>query len=126
MRGIGTTVPLPFAEADGAVRRVLSDAGFGVLTEIDVAATLRTKLGVEGPRLTILGACNPELAHRALQADPSVALLLPCNVVLRQEAEDRTSVTVADPRELLPSDGLGDLAEDAAARLQAALDQLAG
>lgn len=126
MRGIGATVPLPFAEADAAVRRVLADAGFGILTEIDVAATLRAKLGVEGPPLTILGACNPELAHRALQADPSVALLLPCNVVLRQEEDGRTSVTVADPRELLPSEALGDLADAAATRLQAALDQLAG
>lgn len=126
MRGISATVALPFAEADAAVRRVLADAGFGVLTEIDVTATLRAKLGVEGPQLTILGACNPQLAHRALQEDPSVALLLPCNVVLRDEGDGRTSVTVADPRELLPSEALGDLADDAAARLQAALDQLAG
>lgn len=124
VHGIETTMALPMAEAEAAVRQALADEGFGVLTEIDVAATLRAKLGVERPPLKILGACNPALANRALETDPSVALVLPCNVVLKADGEGRTSVTIADPRELMPSEDFADLAADAASRLTAVAERL--
>ena len=97
--------------------------GFGVLTEIDVATTLRTKLGVERPPLKILGACNPTLVHRALDIDPSLVLLLPCNVVLEQ-ADGGTRVRVVDPHELMDDPRLADLADEAGTRLRAAIDEL--
>jgi uncharacterized protein (DUF302 family)/SAM-dependent methyltransferase len=101
MQSIEAMVDKPLTQAEDAVRQALTERGFGVLTEIDVAATLRDKLGVHRPGLKILGACNPTLAHRVLSLDPSAALLLPCNVVLEELGHDRTKVTVADPRTLL-------------------------
>ena len=124
MHGIGTTVGKDLAGTEAAVRAALAAEGFGVLTEVDVAAVLRDKLGLERRGLKILGACNPSFAHRALDADPSVALLLPCNVVLEEEAPGTTRVLIADPRELLPTPAFADLAEEAAARLEAARDRL--
>ena len=93
----GTRLPLPWQEARPLVEAALKAEGFGVLTEIDVAATLLAKLGIEQAPYLILGACNPSLAHRALQADPSIGALLPCNVVLRDEA-GQTIVEAMDPR----------------------------
>ncbi len=125
-------VDRPLAEAESAVREVLSEEGFGILTEIDVAATLEAKLGVHRSPLKILGACNPELAHRALDVDPALALLLPCNVVLEGLGEGRTRVTIVDPRALL---GLGRSERDAAlealgaqaaSSLERAMGRLAG
>jgi uncharacterized protein (DUF302 family) len=115
-----------FAEASTRIREALKAQGFGVLTEIDVQATLRDKLGEDMERYVILGACNPPLAHRALSADRSIGLLLPCNVVVRA-AGDGTIVEALDPRVIAAVAGqpeLAEIADDAAARLRAALDAL--
>lgn len=121
-------VPLPIAEAEQAVREALGAEGFGVLTEIDVAATLKAKLNVDRPPLRILGACNPGLANRALERDPSVALLLPCNVVLEPAPDDpsATRVAIADPRGLLAGPAMADLADEAAERIGAVVGTLGG
>jgi uncharacterized protein (DUF302 family) len=121
MHAIETTVPLPLDLAEAALRVTLADNGFGVLTEIDVAATLKAKLGIDRPPLRILGACNPTFAHQALELDPSSALLLPCNVVLEPGAAGGTRISAVDPRELMAGPALADLANDAAAKLTAAL-----
>lgn len=92
----GTRVPLPLEKVRPTVEAALLAEGFGVLTEIDVAATMRAKLGIDGPPYVILGACNPSLAHRALQADQSVGALLPCNVLLRADG-DGTIIEAMDP-----------------------------
>lgn len=123
MNGITATTSLDVAAAKAAVTEALAEQGFGVLTEIDIAATLKAKLDVDRPAMTILGACNPSLAHAALSHDPSVAQLLPCNVVV-EERDGTTLVTAVDPRELMDDPALADLAGDAATRLQAALDAL--
>ena len=123
MKAIETTVPMSMAEAEAAVRVALGEQGFGVLTEIDVAATLKAKLDVDRAPLKILGACNPALAHRALEIDPSVSLLLPCNVVL-EPADGGTRVASVDPHDLMDDPRFAELADDAAARLQAAISGL--
>jgi len=119
MDGIEITVELPIERAEVVVREALASQGFGILTEIDVAATFKAKLGVERPPLKILGACNPHFAYRALELDPSVALMLPCNVVLVGDGE-RAHVSIADPRTLMPGDVLALLADEAAGRLSEA------
>jgi uncharacterized protein (DUF302 family) len=123
VRSLDKVVDRPMDEVESAVREALAGQGFGLLTEIDVAATFKAKLGVDGPALKILGACNPILAHQALEIDPSVALLLPCNVVLRGDGA-RTEVSIADPRTLMPGPELAELAADAVVRLTAVLDTL--
>lgn len=106
------------------MRAALADNGFGGLTEIDVTATLKAKLGIYRPALKILGACNPTLADQALGLDPTAASVLPCNVVLEPAGDGRTSVSVVDPRELMPDLAFAELADTAAANLSAALDAL--
>ena len=124
------TLDQPVPDVEAAVRQALSEEGFGILTEIDVAATLEAKLGVHRPPLKILGACNPSLAHRALGIDPSLALLLPCNVVLEDAGGGRTRVAIVDPRALLSGggnrddDGLRALGAEAASALERALGRL--
>lgn len=120
MRAIETTTKLSMAAAEAAVRETLAGQGFGVLTEIDIAATLRAKLGVERAPLKILGACNPTFAQRALELDESVSLLLPCNVVLA-DTGDGTKISAVDPREFMTGEAFQELAGDAADRLAAAL-----
>lgn len=119
-----TKVARPYVETVTAVRSALGEQGFGVLTEIDLKATLAAKLGVEIPEQVILGACRPPLAYQALSADPSIATVLPCNVVVRA-LDDRTcAVEAFDPDVML---GLADapelrqVAQDAKERLVAVL-----
>lgn len=126
MQAIETTVPLPLDRAEAAVRTALADQGFGVLTEIDVAATLKAKLGIDRAPLKILGACNPSFANDALQLDPSAALVLPCNVVLEPGADGGTRISAVDPRQLMPEAAFAELAADAAERLTAALGAVGG
>ena len=123
MRSIETIVDLSPEDAESAIREALAAQGFGVLTEIDVAATLKAKLNFDRPPLKILGACNPMLAHQALELDPSVSLLLPCNVVIELVANG-TRVAAVDPLDLMSDPRLAELANDAAERLQAAIDSL--
>jgi uncharacterized protein (DUF302 family) len=123
MNAFEITVPLSVADAEAAVRASLGEQGFGVLTEIDVAATFKAKLDVDRPALKILGACNPTFAHRALELDPAASLLLPCNVVV-EEVDAGTRVSAVDPRELMSEPGFADLADEAAGRLRAAIERL--
>ena len=125
--GISITVGRPFQETLAAVREALIAEGFGVITEIDMAATLKAKLDADVPPQVILGACNPQLAHRALQVEASIGLLLPCNVVVRASAAGRTTVEALDPNVMLAVTGngeLGPIAAQAASRLEAALRSL--
>jgi uncharacterized protein (DUF302 family) len=125
--GITTRVAAPFSVTAPLVRAALSEQGFGVLTEIDLRATLHKKLGAEMEEYLILGACNPALANRALDADRSIGLLLPCNVVVRAEGPDTTLVQALDPQVMVQVTGqpqLQDVADEATARLRAALDIL--
>lgn len=94
---LSATVPAPYEPTLERVRAHLADAGFGVLTEIDLRATLAAKLGVEVAPHVILGACRPELAHLALQADPRIAAMLPCNVAVSAVDESTTQIEVFDP-----------------------------
>jgi uncharacterized protein (DUF302 family) len=121
-------VDADFDVAEKQVREALAAEGFGILTEIDVAATLKEKLGVDWTPYRILGACNPPLAHRALQVEEDVGLLLPCNVILYRR-EDRTVVAALDPLRMMDLAGNPDLepvAVEARARLERALGRLKG
>ncbi len=125
--GMTVRVPGAYAPTVERVRAALKDQGFGVLTEIDVRATLRRKLDVGMEEYLILGACNPPLAKRALDADRDIGLLLPCNVVVRADGPDATLVQALDPRVMVEVTGrpeLKDVADEATMRLRAALDAL--
>lgn len=124
--GHSVTLESPFDEALAAVRAALGEQGFGVVSEVDLAATLRAKLGVEVEPQVILGACNPALAHRALGAEPSIGLLLPCNVVVRGSGA-ATIVEVIDAQvlvQLTGNDDLAPVAGDVGQRLDAVLETL--
>lgn len=125
---LSITVDGPFQRTLDATRQALADQGFGVLTEIDLSATLKAKIDVDVAPQVILGACRPPLAYAAIQAEPSIGLLLPCNVVVRALTEDRTMVEAMDPEVMVRLTGNQDLATvaaDARTRLTAALDVLA-
>lgn len=127
--GITATLTSGFDQTLDAVRTALAEQGFGVLTEFDLSATLRTKLDVDVPRQVVLGACNPPLAHAALQAEESIGLLLPCNVVVRDGGGGRVVVEALDPAVMVAvtgNDALRAVADDAAARLRAALRAVGG
>lgn len=121
------TVQLSWEDARERVVAALAQEGFGVLSEIDVQATLKKKLGVDFDKYVILGACNPPLAHKALSAVPDIGVLLPCNVVV-YESDGRVVVAAVDPRSTIASfDGpaeLTDVAEDVRARLERVLESI--
>lgn len=124
--GITVTVPAPFTQTVSRVRDALRAQGFGVLTEIDVRATMREKLGEETEDYVILGACNPPLAHRALAADRRIGMLLPCNVVVRAAA-GQTLVEALDPQTMVAvaeEPSLQPVADEATDRLRKALESL--
>ena len=124
--GFTRTVPLPYDRAVERVTEELKKEGFGVLTTIDVKATLKQKLDVEFPRYVILGACNPPLAHRALQAETDIGLLLPCNVIV-YEKEGTTVVGAFDPMTMVPlveKPGLEPIAREVRKKLETALAAL--
>lgn len=117
----------PFDETVGLVKEALAENGFGVLTEIDLKQTLKKKLDVDVDDQVILGACNPGFAHRGLQAEPSLGLLLPCNVVVRREA-GRSVVEAIDPETMVTLTGnaeMATLADSVRSALQASLDRVA-
>jgi uncharacterized protein (DUF302 family) len=124
---LSTTVARPYDEVVGATRAALADQGFGILTEIDLAATMKAKLDVDLPPQVILGACRPPLAYEAIQVDPSIAAVLPCNVVVRSVDAATTVVEAFDPAVMMGmSDhpALGRVAADARQRVTAALAAL--
>lgn len=125
--GFGKSVALAFGEAVDRVTQALKAEGFGVLTDIDVAATLSKKLGHVMPPYRILGACNPPLAHRALQAEPAIGLLLPCNVVVREDAVGTVHVEFLDPNvlvQLVHKAGIAELALEVRRKLVRVMDSI--
>jgi uncharacterized protein (DUF302 family) len=124
---LSTTVPDSFEATLDATRTALAEQGFGVLTEVDLAGTLKEKIGAEIAPHVILGACRPPLAYAAVQVEPAIGLLLPCNVVVRAIDETHTRVEVLDPETmvtLMENPRLADTAGEAGARLRAALAAL--
>jgi uncharacterized protein (DUF302 family) len=121
------TVDLPPEDAEARVRDELQKEGFGVLTEIDVAATLKKKLDVDVRPYKILGACNPPAAHRALQAEDKIGTMLPCNVILQEDGEGRTEVAAVDPvasMQSVENEDLRPVAEEIRERLRTVIDRL--
>ncbi len=124
--GFSKTISTPFDQAVQRAKDALQKQGFGVQAEINLSNALKEKLGVEVPRQLILGACNPQIAYKALQAEPEISLLLPCNVTLRQTG-DNVEVAVIDAGKLMEFVGnpeLRPLAEEVRRRLQAVLDEV--
>lgn len=124
---LSKTVDLSYDEAVAATKAALQEQGFGVLTEIDMKSTLKNKIDVDIPPQVILGACRPPLANRALEIDPSIGTLLPCNVVIREDGSGNTLVEALDPETMVQftgNDALREVSDDARGRIQSALDAL--
>ena len=124
--GMVVTTGRSLAETEALIKESLAGEGFGILTEIDVAATLKEKLGVDRPPYKILGACNPSLANRGLEAEEDLGLLLPCNVVVYVKG-DETVVAALEPQlmaEVTDNPELQDVATEARGRLEKALAKL--
>ena len=127
MYGFNITLTDSFDNCIKRVTEALKTEGFGVLTDIDVQATMKAKLGIDGKPYRILGACNPPLAHQAITADPDIGLLLPCNVVVREDVEGKIIVGFMDPiavLKLTDNPNIGELAKDVRARLERVAAQL--
>jgi len=122
-----TLAGMPFESAVEKVTAVLKQEGFGVLTEIDVKDTLKKKLDVDFRRYVILGACNPNLAHRALGAEPQIGILLPCNVVVQEAQNGSVIVSIADPKtifSLVDNPALASVVDEAEQRLRRVIDAI--
>ncbi len=121
------TIDMPFDDAVEHVTRALAEKGFGVLTTIDVKATMKNKLGVDGKPYKILGACNPHLAWRALQAEDKIGTMLPCNVIVTEQAPGQVEVAAVDPvasMQAIENPSLGEVAQKVRGMLAEAVDSL--
>ena len=120
-------VVTPFEEAVAKVTEELKKEGFGVLTQIDVSQTMKEKLGVDMPNYRILGACNPQFAHRALQLEQKIGTMLPCNVVVLEDADGQVEVAAVDPvasMQAIGNPGLAEVAQQVQQKLQAVIDRV--